>query len=65
MVDPDKNGVEYPTQTLKAQHTYSLAWTHELSKRTNLYAVSTYGNNLALVKNDKTRSLGVGVRHRF
>jgi len=66
MVDPSRNGERYPaTQKLESQHTYSLAWTHELSKRTNLYAVSTYGNNLALVKNDKTRSLGVGVRHRF
>jgi len=65
LVDPDKNGVEYPNQKLEAQQTWSLAWTHGLSKRTNLYAVSTYGNNLALVKNDKTRSLGVGVRHRF
>jgi len=65
MVDPDKNGSGYAGQKLKSQHTYSVAWTHALSSRTNLYAVSTYGNNLALVKGDKTRSLGVGLRHRF
>jgi len=66
MVDPDKNGNEYPaTQKLKAQHTFSMAWTHELSKRTNVYVVSTYGNNLALMDGDKTRSIGTGLRHRF
>jgi len=66
MVDPDRNGTQYPAaQKLKAQQTYSMAWTHELSKRTNVYVVSTYGDNLALMRGDKTRSIGTGLRHRF
>ncbi|MFO7747203.1 MAG: porin, partial [Orrella sp.] len=43
----------------------SLGYTYNLSKRTNLYGYYSYVNNVAMVEDTKSNSIGVGVRHKF
>lgn len=65
MVDPSKNGNAYTGQDLKSQHIFGLAYTYDLSKRTNLYVQGAYGRNVQLVNGNKTQSVSAGVRHSF
>ncbi|MGN6457360.1 MAG: porin [Achromobacter mucicolens] len=44
---------------------YSLGYTYDLSKRTNLYAYGSYAKNYAFLDGLKSTAVGVGVRHRF
>ncbi|CAB3820468.1 Outer membrane porin protein [Achromobacter insuavis] len=44
---------------------FSLGYTYDLSKRTNLYAYGSYGKNYAFIDGLKTTAVGVGLRHRF
>jgi len=44
---------------------YSLGYTYNLSKRTNLYALGSYATNFAFVDGLKSTVGMVGVRHRF
>lgn len=44
---------------------YSLGYSYDLSKRTNLYAYSNYTTDYAFKKNVKGTTGVVGVRHRF
>ncbi|CAB3845144.1 porin [Achromobacter ruhlandii] len=44
---------------------YSLGYTYNLSKRTNLYALGSYATNFAFVDGVKSTVGMVGVRHRF
>jgi len=44
---------------------YSLGYTYDLSKRTNLYAYASYADNYAFQDNLKDTAVGVGLRHRF
>lgn len=46
------------------QNLYSLGYTYDLSKRTNLYAVGTYGTGYAFSDTKVTQAI-VGLRHRF
>ncbi|MBY6344519.1 porin [Providencia rettgeri] len=50
---------------MKKQHTYSLGYSHPLSKRTNVYAIGSYAKNVYFVPNAKSTLLGVGLRHQF
>ncbi len=54
-----KDGAEKDSQNL-----YSLGYTYDLSKRTNLYAVGTYGTGYAFTDTKVTQAI-VGLRHRF
>jgi len=66
MVDPDKAGVGYGVNpNLQSQHIYSLGYNYALSKRTNVYALASYADDLVLRDGNKARSLGVGLRHNF
>lgn len=67
MVDPSRKGLAYPGAgtKLKDQHIFGLGFTHNLSKRTNLYLMGTYVQNLALQDGAKAYQVGAGVRHRF
>ncbi len=47
------------------QNTYSLGYTYDLSKRTNVYAYGSYAKNYAFIDDVKSQLVGVGVRHRF
>ncbi|MDH0090120.1 porin [Achromobacter mucicolens] len=44
---------------------FSLGYTYDLSKRTNLYAYGSYAKNYAFLDDVKSTAVGVGVRHRF
>lgn len=44
---------------------YSLGYTYNLSKRTNLYALGSYATNFAFIDDLKSTVGMVGVRHRF
>ena len=49
----------------KKQHTYSLGYSHPLSKRTNVYAIGSYAKNVYFIPDTKSTLLGVGLRHQF
>ncbi|KOF54082.1 MULTISPECIES: porin [unclassified Achromobacter] len=44
---------------------YSLGYTYDFSKRTNLYAYASYADNFAFQRDAKDTAFAVGVRHRF
>jgi len=46
-------------------HTFSAAYTYDLSKRTNLYAYASHTRNFGFVKGLKSTGVGVGLRHQF
>ena len=54
-----------PNKNLYAMDVYSLGYTYDLSKRTNLYAFGSYADGAAFIKGDKMTTVGVGLRHRF
>ena len=49
----------------KNQNTYSLGYTYDFSKRTNMYAYVSYQSNWAFVDSAKSTIVGAGLRHRF
>ncbi|KVX06283.1 porin [Alcaligenes nematophilus] len=50
---------------MKKQQTYSLGYSHPLSKRTNVYAIGSYAKNVHFVPDAKSTLFGVGLRHQF
>lgn len=50
---------------LKKQHTFSLGYSHPLSKRTNVYAIGSYAKNVYFMPDAKSTLIGVGLRHQF
>ncbi|CAM4153071.1 porin [Bordetella tumulicola] len=46
-------------------NTFSLGYTYDLSKRTNLYAMGSYGDNWAFQEDQRSTAVAVGLRHRF
>jgi len=46
-------------------NTFSLGYTYDLSKRTNLYAMGSYGDNWAFQDDLRSTAVAVGLRHRF
>jgi len=54
-----------PNKSLDAMDIYSVGYTYDLSKRTNLYSLASYADGAAFVDGNKMLTLGVGVRHRF
>lgn len=62
MVDPANAKL---TGDDKTTNVFSLGYTYDLSKRTNLYAYGSYARNYAFQEDVKATALGVGVRHRF
>lgn len=47
------------------QSAYSLGYTYDFSKRTNLYTYVSYMTNLATVDTAKSTVVGAGIRHQF
>jgi len=47
------------------QHVYSLGYTYNLSKRTNLYALGSYGTGISFYDDLKATQFAVGLRHQF
>lgn len=50
---------------MKKQHTFSLGYSHPLSKRTNVYAIGSYAKNVYFLPDAKSTLIGVGLRHQF
>ncbi len=61
-IDPSNNKLTGDDANMNV---YSLGYTYDLSKRTNLYAYGSYADNYAFLDNAKSTSVGIGVRHRF
>lgn len=62
MADP-KNG--FSNFQRDKQHIYSLGYTYKLSKRTNLYALGSYGTGIHFYDDLKATQFAVGLRHQF
>jgi len=62
MVDPSNDKL---TGGDKTTNVFSLGYTYDLSKRTNLYTYASYAKNYAFLEDAKSTAVGVGVRHRF
>ncbi|MFC3338220.1 porin [Paracandidimonas soli] len=58
------SGAYRDAQAKSSQNLYSLGYTYDLSKRTNLYAVGTYGTGYAYQNVRVTQGI-VGLRHQF
>lgn len=61
-VDPSNNKLTGDDATMNV---FSLGYTYDLSKRTNLYAYGSYAKNYAFLDDVKSTAVGVGIRHRF
>ncbi len=44
---------------------YSLGYTYDFTKRTNLYAYASYADNYAFQRDASDTAFAVGLRHRF
>jgi len=62
MVDPSNDKL---TGGDDKMNVFSLGYTYDLSKRTNLYAYGSYAKNYAFIDEVKSTAVGVGIRHRF
>ncbi|WP_026640280.1 porin [Bordetella petrii] len=62
MVDPSNDRLTGGDETMNV---FSLGYTYDLSKRTNLYAYGSYAKNYAFLDDVKSTAVGVGIRHRF
>ncbi|MCB4322863.1 porin [Alcaligenes sp. 13f] len=71
MADPDKapdsfyQSYAHDSWEMKKQHTFSLGYSHPLSKRTNVYAIGSYVKNVYFMPDAKSTLIGVGLRHQF
>lgn len=54
-----------PSWEMKKQHTFSLGYSHPLSKRTNVYAIGSYAKNVHFLPDGKSTLVGVGLRQQF
>ncbi|WJJ93068.1 porin [Neopusillimonas aromaticivorans] len=63
MADPSSSGVNNWGDD--KQNVYSLGYTYNLSKRTNLYALASYANGVNFQDDLKATQVVAGVRHRF
>jgi len=66
MADPGSTANDYTLSGASAkQQSYSLGYTYNLSKRTNLYAYGSYANHVYFEDDLKSTAVGVGIRHMF
>ncbi|WP_447918340.1 porin [Achromobacter aegrifaciens] len=66
MVDPSGDSkLSTLPSTDTSMQIFSLGYTYDLSKRTNLYAYGSYAKNYAFIDDVKSTAVGVGIRHRF
>ncbi|WP_394060969.1 porin [Alcaligenes sp. WGS1538] len=62
---PESLDRDTPSWEMKKQHTFSLGYSHPLSKRTNVYAIGSYAKNVHFLPDGKSTLVGVGLRHQF
>ncbi|MGY6270184.1 porin [Achromobacter denitrificans] len=65
MVDPSNNNLNKLENGDETMNVFSLGYTYDLSKRTNLYAYGSYAKNYAFLEDAKSTAVGLGIRHRF
>ena len=68
MADPKNHPKNMPAggfQRWEKWQVYSLGYTYDFSKRTDLYAMGSFSKNYAFVNELKSTVVGIGVRHRF
>ena len=65
MADPTDEPDGYVGPDWEKQNTYSIGYTYDLSKRTNVYAIGSYAKDANFVDGDKGTLIGLGLRHRF
>ncbi|MCY1505683.1 Outer membrane porin protein [compost metagenome] len=65
MVDPSNDRLDRGSGADETMNVFSLGYTYDLSKRTNLYAYGSYAKNYAFIEDVKSTAVGVGIRHRF
>lgn len=66
MADPGSTAGAFTNSgSSSKQQSYSLGYTYNLSKRTNLYAYGSYANHLYFENDLKSTAVGVGIRHMF
>jgi len=67
MADPKNAGTRsgWANRELKKQQVYSLGYTYNLSKRTNLYALGSYAKHVSFNQDLKATQFAVGLRHQF
>ncbi len=63
MADPTNSGVNNWGED--KQNVYSVGYTYNLSKRTNLYALASYANGVNFQDDLKATQVVAGLRHRF
>jgi len=64
MVDPQNDNLTGAGNDEK-MNVFSLGYTYDLSKRTNLYVIGSYAKNYAFIDDAKSTLVGMGIRHRF
>src|SRR5690606_19857630 len=65
MADPTDVPTSWAAGRDEKQNTFSLGYTYNLSKRTNVYAIGSYAKDVNFYDGDKATLLGVGLRHQF
>ena len=65
MADPRSNPDVAPDADLDKMNIYSVGYTYDLSKRTNMYVFGSYAKDANFIDGVKSTYAGVGVRHRF
>lgn len=50
---------------MSTQNAFSLGYTHDITKRTNIYLYSSLTNDYATIDGLRSVSVGLGVRHKF
>lgn len=65
MADPRSNPDAAPNAELDKMNIYSLGYTYNLSKRTNMYVFGSYAKDVNFQDGVKATYAGVGLRHRF
>jgi predicted porin len=65
MADPRDGGVHTDLLGTHKQSIYSLGYTYALSKRTNLYAIGSYGTHVEFANDLNSTFVGAGIRHQF
>src|SRR5690606_976291 len=63
MADPRSNPDAAPNAELDKMNIYSLGYTYNLSKRTNMYVFGSYAKDANFIDGVKATYAGVGLRH--
>jgi len=64
-IKPKNNKLVMVTADDETTNVYSVGYTYDLSKRTNLYSYASYATNYYFTDGVKSTAVGVGLRHRF